>query len=357
MVIIYNIDLRGNELHNMRLENSATIPDPLTKEKGHMYFNTVSNSIQWNDGTSWNTIDTDLLRVGSNISGLVNDVGYLTTASETDPVFTASPANSVTAQFITNWNLAFGWGDHSLAGYLTSYTEVDTLATVTSRNAVTTNNITVGTLDVVGDLTVTGPKIIIDTTTILLGSEFISLNYNATGSATNDVGFIVNRGTDPNRGLKWLETGNVWQIQEDDGVYKTISTQAIATGSGEKENIVPRWLVDGTFADTDIYSTAAGNVGIGVQFPTDKLEIDGNIKADNLVEELVVYIEADYALPASNTITSLLTIRVVNVGILKYAVTTDVGYGDTLNGEISVDILPDEAFTIKKRTDKDYRIV
>jgi len=42
------------------------------------------------------------------------------TSSETDPVFTASPANNILAQNITNWNLAYGWGDHSTAGYLSS---------------------------------------------------------------------------------------------------------------------------------------------------------------------------------------------------------------------------------------------
>ena len=42
------------------------------------------------------------------------------TSSETDPVFTASPANNILNQNITNWNLAYGWGDHSTAGYLSS---------------------------------------------------------------------------------------------------------------------------------------------------------------------------------------------------------------------------------------------
>ena len=42
------------------------------------------------------------------------------TSTETDPVFTASPAFSILNQNITNWNLAYGWGDHSTAGYLSS---------------------------------------------------------------------------------------------------------------------------------------------------------------------------------------------------------------------------------------------
>lgn len=42
--------------------------------------------------------------------------------SETDPVFTASPAFGITGTQITNWDTAFGWGDHATAGYLTSVT-------------------------------------------------------------------------------------------------------------------------------------------------------------------------------------------------------------------------------------------
>ena len=36
---------------------------------------------------------------------------------ETDPVFIASPAFNITNTDITNWDTAFGWGDHSVAGY------------------------------------------------------------------------------------------------------------------------------------------------------------------------------------------------------------------------------------------------
>jgi surface protein len=48
----------------------------------------------------------------------ISDLGnYLT--SETDPIFTASAAYGITSTNITNWNTAYGWGDHSVEGYLT----------------------------------------------------------------------------------------------------------------------------------------------------------------------------------------------------------------------------------------------
>ena len=58
-----------------------------------------------------------------NISGIFTYTppdlsGYLTT--ETDPVFTASPAANILSSDISNWDTAFSWGDHTTAGYLTS---------------------------------------------------------------------------------------------------------------------------------------------------------------------------------------------------------------------------------------------
>ena len=38
-------------------------------------------------------------------------------SSESDPVYSSSPASNVTNQKIQNWDAAFSWGDHSQAGY------------------------------------------------------------------------------------------------------------------------------------------------------------------------------------------------------------------------------------------------
>ena len=45
----------------------------------------------------------------------VDDFHFLT--AETDPVFTASPAYGIASEEITDWNNAFGWGNHADAGY------------------------------------------------------------------------------------------------------------------------------------------------------------------------------------------------------------------------------------------------
>ena len=64
----------------------------------------TDNSTNWDTAYSW----------GNHASA-----GYLTSYTETDPVYTASSWYSTTNNS-TNWDTAYGWGDHSTAGYVTS---------------------------------------------------------------------------------------------------------------------------------------------------------------------------------------------------------------------------------------------
>jgi hypothetical protein len=102
------------------LTSSITLSGTVTASGG--------NSTNWNTAYGW----------GNHASA-----GYLTSYTETDPVYTASSWYTTTNNS-TNWDTAYGWGNHASAGYLTS--EADTLDSVTGRGATTSNNITVGTV-------------------------------------------------------------------------------------------------------------------------------------------------------------------------------------------------------------------
>ena len=63
----------------------------------------------------------------NNVSGVFTytppDVSnFLTSFTETDPVYSASPAAGILSSNISNWDTAYGWGNHASAGYLTSET-------------------------------------------------------------------------------------------------------------------------------------------------------------------------------------------------------------------------------------------
>jgi hypothetical protein len=79
---------------------------------------------------------------GDNVSDLTNDAGYLTSFTETDPVFTASDAAGITSTDITNWDAAYGWGDHAAAGYLTSFTETDPVFSASEAASITSTDTT-----------------------------------------------------------------------------------------------------------------------------------------------------------------------------------------------------------------------
>ena len=84
--------------------------------------------------TNITTLQGEMLVVQSTITVLGNTVadhttriaaleeaGYLT--MEEDPLFMASPASDISNDDISNWNAAWGWGDHSGEGYLTEETD------------------------------------------------------------------------------------------------------------------------------------------------------------------------------------------------------------------------------------------
>lgn len=68
----------------------------------------------------------------------VGNQGYLTT--ESDPVFTASDAYGITSTDITNWDTAYGWGNHASAGYLT--TESDPVFSASTAFGIDSTDVT-----------------------------------------------------------------------------------------------------------------------------------------------------------------------------------------------------------------------
>lgn len=151
-------------------------------QTGAMYFNSSTGEMKVYDGTNWFAINISggALLAANNLSDLFSastartnlglgtaattnatayataaqgtkadtaygwgnhaSAGYLTSFTETDPVFTASPAAGITNTKITNWDTAYSWGNHASAGYLTSYTETDPVYVASSWYSTTNNS-------------------------------------------------------------------------------------------------------------------------------------------------------------------------------------------------------------------------
>jgi len=95
----------------------------------------------------------------------------------------------------------------------------------------TGSNVTFNDLTVSGNLTVSGTTTTVNTETINLADNIITLNSNEAGTPSQNAGIEVERGTSTNVALQWNETSDVWEFTVDGTNYipvvGTTSTQTL----------------------------------------------------------------------------------------------------------------------------------
>ena len=205
--------------------------------------------------------------------------GGMTITTGTDEVtFTSANDNDIDyvsgASFASGTLTLTGVGNAgasvSLDGrYLQSYTESDTLDSVTGRGATTTNAVTVGDLTVNGDLTVSGNHIVTLAEEVRVEDSLFILNHGATGAASEDAGFLVERGSDSNVGLIWEETNNIWSFIStsevaDDGDVTIAAYTDIAAANASLTSVTTTGqaiigTVNNASADPDKFVTLASD--------------------------------------------------------------------------------------------------
>ena len=89
-----------------------------------------------------------------------------------------------------------------------------------------------GSLIVQGNLTVSGNTTYVNTETINLSDNIITLNANHTGSPTQNAGIEVERVTDSNVVLQWNEANDYWEIASGGSTGRIITTTDVGSGSG-----------------------------------------------------------------------------------------------------------------------------
>ena len=240
----------------------------------------------------------------TNLSEFTNDSGYITGYTETDPIFIASPSFGITNTNISNWNTAFGWGDHSTQGYLTSETDSQTLSFGLSTGELTISN--GNTVDLDGrylqsfDITTqtdnkylrsdvndtAGGQITFDNHTVHLEdlhlNEEVGIVFDIDSDQFNSIRY------DPNLSvLNYYSSGShVFKNGEDDG-YELLVAYGYSTNGGTSSQFLK---ADGTL-DSSTYLTdssglvpytgATGSVDLGVHSLTSQLQYNKGI----LVEE------------------------------------------------------------------------
>lgn len=241
-----NINLTNNQLQNAALHPTATAPS--NPVEGQVYFNTSSDKLFIYDGSNWIDVSGDITSItaGAGLTG-TGTTGDITLALTTTGVTAASYGSSTEIPTFTvdAYGRLTAAGTASISTTLTVAADsgsgdgvalaTDTLTVAGTANEIETsisgdtvtiglpNDVTIGNnLVVSGNLTVSGTTTTVNTETITLADNIITLNSNATGSATEDAGVEVERGDDDNVAIIWDETNNRWTFTNDGLTYQNI---------------------------------------------------------------------------------------------------------------------------------------
>jgi hypothetical protein len=110
--------------------------------------------------------------------GSVDTNTYLTSFTETDPVFIASEAYNISSTDTNNWDTAYGWGDHESAGYLTTSSASTTYAALSG--ATFTGALTATYPNILSQATLNNTKIGSGSlSSITTGTENVACGYNS----------------------------------------------------------------------------------------------------------------------------------------------------------------------------------
>ena len=304
-------------------------------ESSNMWFNSDGGYKWYNDTSSKMTLNSsgNLTIAGTftDGTGTLGSAAYTASTSYAAASHTHTNADSSNDGFLSSgdydkFTTAFGWGDHASAGYLTSYSESDTLDSVTDRGATTTNAITTGTHTIYGTNTTSAESVLLQFTASgdTLGSirtynagaynqhtRFYTSNVNGTaetlafmydhngnvGIGTTSPGaqlhvssasswatsvYVGNTGTGVSRAYFDASNGDfsggdyMWIGQNND-----LSGEIVMTQSAGAFHI--KTQPAGTITSR-LTVLQDGNVGIGTTSPTEKLDVNGNVRVNGTLE-------------------------------------------------------------------------
>ena len=103
----------------------------------------------------------------------------------------------------------------------------------TDQSLSTTDNVTFNDMTVSGNLTVSGTTTTVNTETINLADNTITLNSNETGTPSQDGGIEIERGTSTNKTLVWNETTDKWTVGSETFVAGTFEGALTGNVTGD----------------------------------------------------------------------------------------------------------------------------
>ena len=139
----------------------------------------------------------------------------------------------------------------------------------------TVETLSASNITISGDLTISGTTTSINSTTLDVHDNKITLNTDWTAAPTQDAGIVINRGTSDDVELRWNETSDIWEFTTDGTTYTQIgNTQS--SGLTANEFVVVNATGDGITSDSTLNIDTNNNyLGINQSSPEVTLHMTG----------------------------------------------------------------------------------
>jgi hypothetical protein len=284
---LHNINLSGNEIQNVKLHNTSSVPvAAAVGNQGQLYFNTtvstglsgagkkvyISTDVATTDTYAYQALAFESW-VTANFNNYThpNHTGHVTSAADGATTLTATAITGQTAltaglastdefvisddgvikkmdvsvlQTYMQDNLTFTTDTNTdtLQGISPDSTDNDRFITTVANASGAQEGLSHSTLKynpssetlTVTNLTVAGTTTTINTETINLADNIITLNSNFTGdpdTVVEDAGIEVERGTGANVKLFWDESEDAWTVTNTTGDFQIL--QAVGAAGGK----------------------------------------------------------------------------------------------------------------------------
>ena len=250
---------------------------------------TITFSADLDENIRIKTLGTGILQLGSSTSNVQID-GTLQIAAGKNITDSAGIKVNFGDSIEMNSNKIIGLGAPSSANDAATKTYVDTAIGNISTNSVEAGNSNISVTDtgtgtvtvtvdgstaltvtadgvvVAGNFTVSGTTTSVNSNTINLADNIITLNSDATGAPTQNAGVEVKRGDEANVQLRWNEGSDKWTFTNDGAVYypMAVSTTDLAEGTNQYfTDARARSALNITNSTGISYNSSTGTFGLG----------------------------------------------------------------------------------------------
>ena len=231
------------------------------------------------------------VQLSTEVGGVIQVAGTLQISSGKNITDSAGVEVNFGDNIDMNSNKIVGLGAPSSANDAATKTYVDTAISGISTSAISQGNSNVTVTDtgtgtvtvsvdgstaltvsatgvvVAGNFTVQGTTTTVESNTISLADNIITLNSDATGSASQNAGLEVERGDDTNVQIRWNEGTDKWTFTNDGATYypMAVGTDDLAEGSTNLYHTTARarGAISASSATGVSYNSTTGAISLG----------------------------------------------------------------------------------------------